>query len=93
MTESDSIDSLQSASLDMDVDVHDTIMISGHCMQLDCYSIWAMWGSHDLIFSHAYAHNSFLFFKCLLFPKKFPNNMRVPCLDYSMIHECCIDIQ
>jgi len=30
MTESDSIDLLQSVFLDMDVDVNDAIMISGH---------------------------------------------------------------
>ena len=30
MTESDSIDSLQIVSLDMDVDINDAIMISGH---------------------------------------------------------------
>ena len=50
MTESNSIVSLQLASLDMDVDIVDTITISGHCMQLDYYSIQPMWGSHDLIF-------------------------------------------
>ena len=42
MTESDSINLLQLASLDMnvDMDVNDAIiMISGHCMKLDYYSI------------------------------------------------------
>jgi len=38
MTKSDSINSLQLASLD--VDVNDAIItISGHCTKLDCYSI------------------------------------------------------
>jgi len=32
------------------MDVDDAIMISGHCIQLDFYCIWAMWRSHDLIF-------------------------------------------
>ena len=36
----DMIDLLQSALLDMDMDVNDAIiLISGHCMQLDYYSI------------------------------------------------------
>jgi len=44
--ESDSIDPLQSVLLDMDVDIDDTITISGHCMQLDYCSIRAMWVTH-----------------------------------------------
>jgi len=46
--ESDSIKSLQLASLDVDID-DAIIMISGHCMKLDCYSIWPTLGSRDLI--------------------------------------------
>ena len=54
MTESDSIDSLQSASLDMDVEVNDTIMISGslHAARLI---------PRDLIFVPLFLHNSFCF--------------------------------
>jgi len=48
MTESYSVNSQQSASLD--VDVNDAIiMISGHCKKLHYYSIQAIWGSCDLI--------------------------------------------
>ena len=46
-----SINSLQSASLDVDVD-DAIIMISGHCMKLHYYSIWAIWGIRDLISHH-----------------------------------------
>jgi len=73
ITESYSIDSLQSASLDMDVDVNDAITISDHCMQLDYYSMQITWLD---ILSH-YSH-IISFFKCLIFPKKFSNNARVP---------------
>jgi len=47
-TKSDSINSLQLALLDVDVD-DAIITISGHCTKLDYYSIWPTWGSRDLI--------------------------------------------
>ena len=51
MTESYSINSLQSASLDVDVD-DVIIMISGHSTKLHYFSIRAIWGSRDLISRH-----------------------------------------
>ena len=42
-TESDLINSLQSASLDADVD-DAIIMISGHCTKIDYYSVHAIMG-------------------------------------------------
>ena len=50
MTESDSINLLQLASLDTYMGVDDAIMINGHCMKLDYYSIRAHMGIPRLDF-------------------------------------------
>ena len=59
-----------------------SIMISSHCMQLDYYSMQITWLD---ILSH-YSH-IISFFKYLLFPKKFSNNVQVP----SCV--CCVRVK
>ena len=51
--------------LDLDVDVNDASMISGHCIQLDYYSIQIT----QLEFMSHYSHIYPFLFKCLLFKR------------------------
>ena len=71
--ESNAIYSLLSALLDMNADVNDTIIISGHCMQLDYYSMQIKWPD----FLSNYSHTIF-FFQVPIIPRKFSNNLWVP---------------